>query len=590
MDKRSLFLSIGIADLLLVYVLSTIQQYFSLFSMFSLGLMVLSGFLLILISYYKHSYGDYVKDRAYLLLVVLSILSVLLILYESFYDSGYVAASPGWYGFAVAIFAALMLAFSVYEAKKHVKIEGKYKYLLIVAVLIAVSLVIFAVQAYEIGATHWVGTDELAFDYYSASLFAHGTNPYNASMAPVLASHKIYPTLTLNGGCECSYDYPALSFLSLLPIAFLSYQNFVYVITFLSAALAVFVSFLLYKKSGSVYAIIPIVIWFIAFIYHMPAYGPYVAICLFLLLGYIYRKRLLLASLFLGVAASIHPLSWLALPFFMILILKEQGKIKCLESLGIIAAIFLITNAYFIAVNPHILTSNIFGLFLTRLHFSFASIMPALLTVYPVAYWYSALIIALVMALALLLFYLYTSTLRVFIAAVPMFLFFLSWRNVPEYVTAFIPLLIAVYYIKNDDNVKDILSSKKPILYSVIILAVVALATLVYAHNSYLNSTAFKVTQIGELVGQNNVTGAYELAGLNVTVSSEISAADNLSFYVASRDPDNFGAYGNLTGLPARGSHTYMLTLPSTNPNRDTKFYVFTMSNGYMSSTGINTK
>jgi len=229
------------------------------------------------------------------------------------------------------------------------------------------------------------------------------------------------------------------------------------------------------------------------------------------------------------------------------------------------------------------------ALFLARLQFSGISIMQLFLVFYHVSYWYSTFLIAIVLVLSLVLFYLYTDTLRPLIAVVPLFIFFLSWRNLPSYATAFIPLLIAVYYFEKDDGIKDILHNKKLILYSLIILIAVCIVFLLYAHGTYLKSGNFQVTRVRALAGTNE-TGSYVFTGLSVNVSSKISKEDNLSFYVVSRNLNNIGLYGNETALPGYGYHDYLLNFSVASPNNGTKFYIFTMSNNYTSSTGINTK
>jgi hypothetical protein len=260
-----------------------------------------------------------------------------------------------------------------------------------------------------------------------------------------------------------------------------------------------------------------------------------------------------------------------------------------LKSLGIIITIFLVTNGYFIALNPKMAVDNILALFLARLQFSGISVMQLLLITYLVSYWYSTFLIIVVILFSLILFYFYTDTLRPLIAIVPILILFLSWRNLPSYTTAFIPLIIAIYYVRKNDNVKDMLNNKGLILYSTAVLIVICIGVLVYAHSTYLSSKEFQVTQIKALVGANQA-GTHVLTGLDINISSKISEVDNISFYLVSRDPNNIGLYGNQTELQAYGYHTYQLNYSVPDPTTGTEFYVFTMSKNYISSTGVNTK
>src|SRR5579864_3023964 len=81
-DKKSVFLTIGILDLILSYFLFTGQQYFSFLSMLSLIIIIVLGFVLIVGSQYFNL--DIIKNLR--ILILLSILSFLLILFESYYD------------------------------------------------------------------------------------------------------------------------------------------------------------------------------------------------------------------------------------------------------------------------------------------------------------------------------------------------------------------------------------------------------------------------------------------------------------------------------------------------------------------------
>jgi uncharacterized membrane protein len=73
---------------------------------------------------------------------------------------------------------------------------------------------------------------------------------------------------------------------------------------------------------------------------------------LFILLGWIFRKQLLLSALFMGIAATTKQIAWLFILFYLILILREVGWKRAVQSFGVIAVTFIVTNLPFIFSAP----------------------------------------------------------------------------------------------------------------------------------------------------------------------------------------------------------------------------------------------
>jgi len=73
---------------------------------------------------------------------------------------------------------------------------------------------------------------------------------------------------------------------------------------------------------------------------------------LFILLGWIFRRRIWLAALFMGLAATTKQIAWLFILFYLILLLREVGWKRTLQSLGIIGATFTLINLPFIFAAP----------------------------------------------------------------------------------------------------------------------------------------------------------------------------------------------------------------------------------------------
>lgn len=69
---------------------------------------------------------------------------------------------------------------------------------------------------------------------------------------------------------------------------------------------------------------------------------------LFILLGWTLRKRPWLAALLMGIACSCKQTAWFFMPFYLVLILRETGWRKSIQSLVMIGATFILINSPFI--------------------------------------------------------------------------------------------------------------------------------------------------------------------------------------------------------------------------------------------------
>ena len=73
---------------------------------------------------------------------------------------------------------------------------------------------------------------------------------------------------------------------------------------------------------------------------------------LFILLGWTLRKRPWLAAVLMGIACSCKQTAWFFLPFYLVLILRETGWRKSMQSLVAIGATFILINSPFIIADP----------------------------------------------------------------------------------------------------------------------------------------------------------------------------------------------------------------------------------------------
>ena len=306
---------------------------------------------------------------------------------------------------------------------------------------------------YGLRSVNWNGIDELAFNYYASYLFVHGANPYVTSMQPILSQRGIFPTVELNGQFEYAYDYPALSFLPYAIIPILGINNFFVFIPIL-IFMTLFIAYYIYYKSGfNRFVLIPLVVWLFMTFTLVGTVNQYLAVSVLFLLAYVERKRIIVSGILLGLAASVIQLVWFAIPFFFILLYKEYGSKNLAKSIGITLATFLIINGYFLILTPKIFLSDMFTVFgLTKLVVFGPNIMQFMILHYPVASWFSATIAIITLLSLFVLFYLYTDTLKPLIAVAPIMIFFLTWRNISIYGIPFIPVIIAIYYIHENER------------------------------------------------------------------------------------------------------------------------------------------
>ena len=576
----------------LSYLVFTGQQYFSLAAMAGALAVSLIGLALMLLSYYSNRPETGRNKKLLGILAVLAAASLLILAYESYFDlvSTQLPTSTGA-TLATMVCAVLVFAGGAYVMENKVKGRTLEACAFALMLLIALIVVIYLLQSYSVHAAGWIGTDEMAYDYYAFSLFARGANPYNATMVPVLTQYKIDPTLELNGSCACTYDYPALSFL-LPALGAIAGNGYLSAMVFETVALVVLVGLLLYKRSsGNVYALLPIAAWISIIFYLSPApLSKYIAVSLFLVVAYLYRTRAMLSSAFLGLAASTHQLAWVALPFFYLLSLREHGKRAMLKSVLVTAGVFLLLNGYFIAISPAKTLDNILSLFTTKTQFVGPSVMQFLVAFYPTAYWYSTALMAIAFLTMLLLFYFYTDTLKPLIALAPAAIFFLSWRNIAGYGASFVPLLIAVYYSDVKGKAADALKNRRWAVYAIALACILAVVLAVYAHGVYIRSNALSITQISTALEGNATTGGYVLRGMSVNLTNNQDKAETVYFYLITRDPDRTA---NVTvvyhALPADSYHNYIFGgtyLPGI--SSDTKLYIFALSNDYITGKEVD--
>lgn len=598
MDKSHLVLALAIIDLCLSFVLFTNQQYFSAYAM--AGILVLAAFsaALFFLPYTKRAAG-----RMNLIFIFSLAASLLLIYLEGSWDG---ASSQQLY----AVGSASLLVFTAVAAtlaglyamgRRMRDLKGKWKYAVFAAAVVAIAAMSYGIM-YGLSATNWNAVDEIVYNYYAGSLFMHGINPYTVSMLPMVEQAGVIPTSMLNGTYESSYDYPALSFLSFFPLSTLSLIQFIQSLTFLIILFSVFAAALLYVRSGyDSHVLIPMAVWLAASYALVGVYTTYLAVTVFLFLAYTEKDRMLVSSIFIGLAASVTQLAWFALPFFLILTLKSRGRrglaTQALASFLVFAAI----NAYFVYESPATVLGSVFGLFgPTKLLFYGPNITQFFIAFYPVSIFYPAFISVIAFIVLIAVFYLYDRELLPLLALVPMFIFFLSWRNIVIYGLSFVPILLAMYYVREKEHAKRKEHRKTSAGYAKIAvsaLAIIGIASAVYAHWIYTQQNPISIvnsTPIIYVTGQSQSPNGYSyvLGGILLKAARSESAG-TVSFYVASRNPDyeeyflgQMQANANASNKNVtEGNYTLDYQLPLI--DNGTQLFVVAFSDGYITSKHI---
>jgi len=500
----------GIASLCLAYVLFTYQQLFSPYAMLAILILPIFSLLLFLFS------DTLEKKPIYL------VLAIFLVLIISLLSLAYIHAAPNAYWNVARVFLLVTLASSVsllfiYFAGK--AYSGRfYSGILYALLLIILGSALAYISMYGFSNVEWNGVDELAANYYSAYLTLHGINPYTSSMQPIYNARHVFPTVLLNGSYEDFYAYPALSFLAYVPfvamgIGSYSFMPFIALLIFFVISAAV----ILYIHSGrNLNLLIPLSVWLIA-CYSLAGVSNVFIVSIFVVLAYVFAKRSFLSGIFLGIAASVTQLAWFALPFFYIMTFNKKRGLG-MQVFGT-AVSFLLINAVFIALAPSAFISNTFGILGTHsLVFYGSNLAQFFYAFYPVSHTYLSTLSITVLLFSMLVYYLYPKSARLLIALAPIFIFFLSWRNISIYGLAYIPLLLAVYYGKGDEGEADRLKDKRYIVYGILLLVIVFSIFGVYSHNAYTANKLIVINKVYPIIGISSY--GYSLNGFIANVAN----------------------------------------------------------------------
>ncbi|MDE1871070.1 MAG: hypothetical protein KGI06_02410 [Candidatus Micrarchaeota archaeon] len=567
MDRSSLILSFAILALYVANVKIGEITYFYPLHIILLNILGLSAAIAFFLAYSQRGKGIKLPLKGNGMVIIASVLFFFVISFQLV-------------GVAVLI-TIVALLLSEYPSRK---LRGYRLYISSFLIIILAFALVYA-MLYPLRGLNWKGIDEIAYNYYASYLLLHGTNPYTVSMLPILSAHNITPTYLLNGSVETAYDYPAFSFLPVLFMGLFDLRNFIGFVGIV-AFITIAVAFIIYRKANySRMALLPVAVWLLVTYIFLGTIDQYIAVAFFLLIAYTERRNIMLSGIFMGLAASTIQLSWFALPFFFVLVLREKGKEAMLKSIMVTILIFLLANSYFIIAAPKQFLMNILGLFGTsKLLLEGTNIAQVFVRSYGVALWYPAVLSLLAFAVFLALFYLYTYTLKPMLAVAPAFIFMLSWHNFLLYSLPFVPLLILLCYETRKENVKDIARNRSYIPIALGILVLVAVALAIYAHSVYARDNTISINGASVSLGYSGNT--YGFNGININVTNNGDSLENITFFMVTEQNGRDAVFQSvyLNGTAPHSTKVYSLPYNVQSLSGSTRIFILAFSSDYIRS------
>jgi uncharacterized membrane protein len=245
----------------------------------------------------------------------------------------------------------------LYKASRGVDIEKFSKNMWAVA---PIAILLIGAAFYSTCYNHaWVLTrptggltDEYVLQYYAAKVFLHLHNPYATNFTSQILQYVPIYYRTYLGNTSTfvhNIDYPAFSFLYYIPSALIGvsgiYQDIV--------VTATIVGFLCYKSPPYLRWFVP-VFFFLDYAHVFFPIASITDICwvTLIILALLYRKKLVLSGILMGLAVSYKEEALVILPFFLILMWRELGTKPLIKCLSTVAITTLIINVPFLMMNP----------------------------------------------------------------------------------------------------------------------------------------------------------------------------------------------------------------------------------------------
>ncbi len=186
-----------------------------------------------------------------------------------------------------------------------------------------------------------------------------GAYPSDEAIQTVFLNVLRHQPGTIPPEFESKYNYPAGSFLIILPFLWAGVHDmrFLYALAILGMGW-----YLAFRLPRSLRPLAPLLILADAPLIALTAGGqPDPVYGLFLLIGYAEWKGRRVSPIFMGLSIATKQLSWFFLPFYLLLVIREFGWREGVRRSGIMAGIFLLLNGPFIIQSPLGYVSSIAG-------------------------------------------------------------------------------------------------------------------------------------------------------------------------------------------------------------------------------------
>jgi hypothetical protein len=257
-----------------------------------------------------------------------------------------VVSSPG---FAPGEVLAIICAFGL-PALSYVRIRPARREL--IATGLALLTFSFVGLGYIVGKSYH--TDVVAAVHRATELLISGQNPYAVFDLPqALARFNLDPELAThleNGSVVHTFNYPAMSFLQLVPWVWMGLTDirWVYLIETLLIAVVAIRQLRPVWRSMALATVIGSEIitrqWILA--------GVDPSWALYLLLAWMLRSRRVASSILLGLAIADRQPAWFVAPFFLLAILQRYGGRAAVRAFAIASVTAVAVNAPFLFGDP----------------------------------------------------------------------------------------------------------------------------------------------------------------------------------------------------------------------------------------------
>ncbi|MEM0106697.1 MAG: hypothetical protein QXD11_00450 [Candidatus Micrarchaeaceae archaeon] len=346
--------------------------------------------------------------------------------------------------------------------------------------------------------------DEIFLSLAAAKMFASGINPYTLNFDAIEFQNffnstnqsnynRIVPSFTTNNKIAGTVQYPALSFLILVPFFLIGNNIKISLFSLTQLTIEPLLLFLLF------FSILLIVLmldkellkkptWLLAFFISSVfiAISSYTYLLFFILLILAYKaissKYLFLL---LGIIASFQELTWVAILLFIAYIAGEYGiKRSFYTALGTFLVFFII-NSYFILLSPYLFFESILSTiqFILPLPFSFGYL---LLYVFPIplaAFKFIFILTALICMLVV--YYTHDKRLIGLLSLVPLLV---MYRAIITYYSIFLAFfaICLIIDINYTPSYKKTSFKKKILFYSFVLILLITIVGYTYIqHNNY---------------------------------------------------------------------------------------------------------